>query len=51
MSKSRAGLEQSPYYESLKEINVPVLVIGNELDELTLTEAGQYKNVSFENIE
>lgn len=39
-SKSREGVEASPFYEPFREMGVPVLLLPHELDEFLLMETG-----------
>lgn len=41
----------TPFYEAVKDLAVPVLVLTNQLDEFCLTSAGDYKGIQFINIE
>ena len=41
----------SPFYEPFKKLEVPVLVLTNQLDEFCLTSSQEYKGTRFENLE
>ena len=42
---------ESPFYETFKGTDVPVLILTNNLDEFCLSSAGEHKGMQFVNIE
>lgn len=41
----------SPFYESFKDLDIPILILTNQLDELCMTSSGDYKGMKLVNIE